>query len=378
MSTVRRMQRPWALVALLLAAVVAGGCRQAEDARAEDTAAPGVTLGSENIAIVELDTIESGPVVSGTLSFEREATLRAQVGGPVVDTYVEQGQRVARGALLARLDDAAIQEAFLSARSALTTAQSGADVAARELSRAERLAEAGAIADRDLEQARRVNIAAQSQLADARARLSLARKQLDDTRIRAPFTGVIAARQANAGDIVSPGAALFTVVDPASMRLEATVPAEQLSAVRVGAPVTFAVSGYPGRSFGGRVSGVNPAADPATRQVRILVSIPNAGQALVGGLFAEGRVASESRLSPVIPAAAVDQRGLTPSAMRVRAGKVERVELRLGIRDAAAERQEVLAGLQAGDTVLLGGAQGLTPGTSVVFAAPTERANAQP
>src|SRR3712207_738507 len=125
------------------------------------------------------------------------------------------------------------------------------------------------------------------------------------------------------------------------MRLEASVPADQVGAIRVGLPVEFNVTGYPGRTFGGRITRVSPTADPATRQVQIVATIPNAGNTLVGGLFAEGRVASESRTAPVAPVTAVDERGLRPFAMRVKNGRVERVEVLLGIRDEASEIVEI-------------------------------------
>ena len=94
--------------------------------------------------------------------------------------------------------------------------------------------------------------------------------------MKAPFSGIVSARQVSAGDIVQIGAMLYTVVNPATMRLEASVPADQLSAVHVGAPVDFSVNGYPGRAFTGRITRINPVADPATRQVRIIASLPNA------------------------------------------------------------------------------------------------------
>jgi multidrug efflux pump subunit AcrA (membrane-fusion protein) len=77
------------------------------------------------------------------------------------------------------------------------------------------------------------------------------------------------------------GAPLFTVVDPRSMRLEGSVPAADLGALRIGAPVRFTVSGYPGRTFDGTIQRINPAADPVTRQVPVVVSIPNDGGVLV-------------------------------------------------------------------------------------------------
>ena len=348
-------------------------CTRESDAKVADAELQ-TTVGPENIAFVELDTIESGPLLSGALAAEKQATVRAEIGGTVLETFVEEGQRVSRGQVLARLDETNFQDAFLSARSALTTAETNARTAQRELERMERLHEAGAIAERDLEQARNAASAATSQLADAKARFVSAEKALNDRRVRAPFSGVIATRQVSAGDIVAPGGAMFDVIDPSSMRLEASVPATQLSSLRIGAPVSFTVGGYPDREFVGRITRVSPVADPATRQVGIFVSIPNTGQTLVGGLFAEGRVASESRIAPVAPAAALDQRGVTPSAVRIRGGKVERVTVALGIHDATSERYEIIEGLSAGDTLLLGAAQGITPGTRIVFATPRDQA----
>lgn len=357
-------RRTAAIATLSLLGSTLAACARDADALTE-AAPPAMTVGVENIVVAAAGSLETGPIVSGALSAEKQATLRAEVAGAVLSTYVEAGERVSRGQLLARIDDTAIRDQFLSARSGLTTAQTNADFAARELDRMEALLKAGAISERDAEQARRANVAAQSALADARARLSLAQEMVNDTQLRAPFDGTVSDRQVSAGDIVQPGSAMFTVIDPSTMRLEAAVPAEQLSAVRVGAPVSFTVSGYPGREFSGRVTRVNPVADPVTRQVRIFASIPNAGRALVGGLFAEGRVSSSSHAGIVVPQNAVNERGATPVVMRVKNGRVEQVPVRIGLRDGAREAVEIASGVAAGDTLLLGAAQGISVGTPV-------------
>jgi len=117
--------------------------------------------------------------------------------------------------------------------------------------------------------------------------------------------------------------------------------------------------------FSGRITRVNPTADPMTRQVRIFASIPNSGQGLVGGLFAEGRIAAESHTGLAIPLTALDETGTTPAVIRVRAGKVERVNVTLGVRDEAIERIELLSGVEAGDTLLVGAARRIAPNTPV-------------
>ena len=353
-----------AVVLLLLFAMLSRS-KSDNASAAETTKLEMITVGTENIAVATTGSIMAGPTISGTLEPEREAVLRAQVQGSVLQTYADQGQAVSPGTVLARIDATGIQDAYASARAQVVAAKNAADIATRDQARNEKLLAAGAIAERDIEQSRRASIAAQAALEDANSRLASAEKQFRSTTVTSPFAGVVSERPVSAGDVVQPGTALFTVVDPSSMRLEASVPAEQLSLIHVGVPVVFTVSGYPGREFVGHIVRVNPTADPTTRQVRIYVSIPNAGRALVGGLFATGRMSSATKTGLVVPASAVDVRGTSPSVMRVKGGKAEKVQIQIGITDKTSETIEVLSGIQAGDTLLLGAAQGITPGTPV-------------
>jgi len=112
--------------------------------------------------------------------------------------------------------------------------------------------------------------------------------------------------------------------------------------------------------------------------VRILISIPNTEGRLVGGLFATGRVATESRTGMVAPVNAVDARTSTPSVFRIKGGKVERVSVQLGLRDESSERVEIKSGVALGDTLLLGAAQGITPGTIVRVSSPSDTEGTQP
>lgn len=358
---------------LLLLGALLAACRDGDAAADTSESVNPVLVGVENIVVVKAQEIRTGPTLSGTITAEREATMRAEVPAAVMETFADAGQRVPAGALLGRLDDTGIRDNALSARAAVATAQNAYEIAKRELERAEALQKAGAIAEREVERARNGALAAETQLANARALNASAQKQQSRTQIVAPFAGVISARQANAGDIVSPGTALFTIIDPSTMRLEASVPAQSLALVRIGLPVEFTVTGYETRRFTGRVTRVNPTADPSTRQVRIFATIPNSGATLVSGLFAEGRIASEMRTAPVVPVSAVDERGVRPSVMRIKGGRVEKVEIALGLRDEQSETVEVRDGLVPGDTVLLGTARGLTPGTPVKVSTPNDK-----
>lgn len=323
------------------------------------------SVGKEGIVIATSGLIRSGPSISGTMTPQQSATLRSEISGSVVQTNVEQGQSVKRGQTLARIDDTSLREALLSAQSAQRSAKLTLDNATRDAEREQRLETAGAVAPRDVEAAQRSLASAQAGMADAQARLTAAQQQVDKASFRAPFDGLVSERPVNAGDVVQPGTAIVTVVNPASMRLEGSVPAEQLASLKIGTPVLFTVNGYGAQTFTGKIDRINPTADPATRQVRVYVTIPNEKSTLVGGLFADGRVATESRQGIMVPVAAVDERGVSPLVLRIKGGVVESVPVQLGIRDNASGQVELSAGVTPGDTLLASAALGLAPGTKV-------------
>lgn len=365
------MTRRSAFRVLLAATLVGTACSKDTAAPAANGAATAQNIGPENIAVARMDTLRSGPAISGTLSADREARLRAEMSGAVLATMVEQGERVNEGTVLGRIDDASVRDAALSARSAVAQATMAAEQATREWQRAKTLVAAGAIAERDVESADRANLGAQAQLADAKARLSSAEKMLRNTIIKAPFAGVVAERAVSPGDIVSPGSPMFTVIDPKSLRVAASVPASALEDVRVGSPVVFTVNGSD-RVLEGRVLRVSPVVDPQTKQVLLLASVPASAGGLVAGLFVEGRVASQKRVGVLLPENAIDQTGIAPTVMRLKGGKVEKVDVQLGVRDDALAALEVTTGIASGDTVLLGAARGISVGTMITVSAPRD------
>lgn len=362
----RRHGRQEILLILLVGLFLLAGCHRKD--KAAQAPPPTLALGAEDTAVVTNAPIQSGPAITGTLAAKTQATVRAQLAGSVLEAYAQPGQRVNRGQVLARLDTSSLTDAFTSAQAGVESARNSLAVSQREAQRQKTLEAAGAVAQRNVEQAQQSAVMAQANLAQARSQLAAAAKNLANTRVTAPFPGVVSERPVSPGDVVQPGTALFTVVDPAILQLEASVPAEQLATLRLGSAIDFNVTGYAGRTFRGSVARINPSADPATRQVRIYAEIPNPGGALVAGLYAEGRVETESRTALTLPAGAIDRRMAKPAVLRVRDGKVERVEVELGLQDDREQRVEIRSGLNAGDVVLLGSAQEIAPGTPVRLA----------
>ncbi len=357
--------RSTAVAVTLLVALVAGACSQAEPAEPPATTdATVVLLAPENIATATVEHISSGPLVSGQLTPAREASIRAQVGGSIVELTVDRGQSVRAGATVARISSRDLEAGRTSAQVAVRSAETALAVAQSEAERTKALVTGGALASRDLEQAQNAVSAAEAQAAAARARLTTVEQMIDDTSVKAPFAGVVSARPASVGDVVAPGGELFTIIDPSSMRLEALVPSDHVPQLRPGSKVQFTIRGIPG-DFTGTIDRINPTADPVTRQVSCFVTLPNTGGRLIAGLFAEGRVESVTREGVVIPSSAVDETGTRPVVTRVRDGNAELVPVGLGARQPQNDRIEITEGLQAGDTVILGSARNIASGTPV-------------
>ncbi len=324
-----------------------------------------ITLGPADVITATSSAIRTGPTLSGTLRATREATVRAQIPGTILRTLVRQGDRVGSGALLATIDDGALRDVRQSSLSALSSAEASLAIAQREEARQQELSRAGIVSRRELDMARQNVSTARSMVAQARGQSASSREQLAYTEVRTKLGGVVSEKMISVGDIVQPGSALFMVVDPADLELEAAVPAETLGMVQIGSPVEFSVTGYSGRTFTGTINRINPIADPATRQVRVYAALPNRENVLVSGLYAEGRVASQSSQGIVVPLDAIDRRMGAPAVLRVTNGKVERVEVGLGVTDESADRAEIVRGVNSGDILLIGAAQRLTPGTAV-------------
>lgn len=373
-SNVARSGKPQGgLPALILPLVVmlAAACGGPGEPEAEtETAAapPPMQVAEVNVAVVDTFRIEHGPSLSGTLTADRSAQLRAQAGGTVLSVRVRVGDRVGAGQTIAVIDTMVLAEHARSARLGLTSAELAARTAERNLERSNELHRAGAIAERDLEGARNQAAQANAMLEDARARVAAAAKQLGDAVVRAPFGGIVTELPVSVGDAVQPGVNLIAVVvDPSQLELEATVPAANLSVLRVGATVEFAVAAHPGRIFEGKVARVNPSVDPVTGQMRLYVRVSNTDGILAAGLFAEGRVAVETVRGLAIPESALDKQAARTQVKRVKGGLVEAVDVTLGLHDELAERVQVTAGLMAGDTVLTGAALGTPAGVAVNF-----------
>ena len=313
-----------------------------------------VALGARDIAVVAPAPITAGIAVTGSLDPADRVEVRAQLSGQVERVLVDRGSIVGREQTLAQFDAAIVQARGLSAMVNLGARE-------RDLDAADTLYRAGVLSERDFTQARVVRDAAKADLTQAHDAVS-------NATVRSPIRGEISERFVSSGEVVQPGAKLFTVVNNDSLELTAQVGADQIGRVRVGQPVRLTLDAYPGRTITGRVARIEPVADAATRRVGVEIHVPNADHAIVAGLFASGTILTAGDASTptlAIPTAAVRAEGNTTTVLAVAGNRVERREIVVGARDDASSLFEVRSGLTAGDRVIVAPGSGIAPGTMV-------------
>jgi RND family efflux transporter MFP subunit len=357
--------------AVVLAFVLAlAACSKGPDA--QKAAAAPLLVSAEDLATIRNSALSSGPAITGSIQPERRADLRAEVQAIVLQVLRENGDAVKRGEVLVRLDDTAIRDGLASAEATSRSALQAFEQAERQFERMKTLRASGMASAQALDDAEGRRNGAQSDVEAAKARVVLARQQLQRTEVRAPFDGVVSERKASAGDTAQLGKELLKVIDPTSMRFEGLVTADVVGDVKAGQAVHFRVNGYGDQDFAGKVRRVNPAANPTTRQVEVLVDFVGEKQPRLAGLYAEGRLETQSRASLTVPASAVVRDGDKVSAYRVKDGKLQKVALTVGDRDPRTGDYVVVVGLAEGDQVIRYPTTALKEGQAVQAAAPAK------
>jgi membrane fusion protein, multidrug efflux system len=365
-NTVRRFALPLCLVTLL----ALPACKPGAGEAAEKTVTAPVLLSPEDLLKVENNALGSGPSITGSVEPERRADLRAEVPAVVIAVLKENGDPVKRGDLLVRLDQTSIRDSLNSAQASERAAAQAFEQAERQYQRMTKLRETGVVSMQQLEDVEIQRNSAQSEREAARSRAVTARQQLERTEVRAPFDGIVSDRKVSAGDTTQIGKELLKVIDPTSLRFEGRVSADAIGAVKTGQHVGFRIHGFDQRDFDGRVMRVNPSANSTTRQVEVLVAFMDPKQQPdVAGLYAEGRIDTETNPAITLPAASIVREGDNAFTWRLKDGKLQKVKLGLGERDPRSGNYVVSTGVAEGDSVLRYPASTLKDGQTATLSA---------
>lgn len=341
-------------------------CKKPGDDASKAAEAVELSLGAEDI--LQLGTADhgTGPVISGSLQPELRADLRAEVSAMVVKVHKENGEPVRKGDLLVTLDSAVLRDNLNSAEESLRAAAQSLDGAERQYQRIKSLQAQGMVSMQGLEESEVKRNSAQSEFVASKARAAAAKQQLERTEVRAPFTGVVSARKASAGDTAQIGKELIQVIDPSSMRFEGQVSADQMGVLKVGQRVNFRINGVAqsGDQLANRgiVKRIDGAANPVTRQVSVIVEINSKDRPPVVGLYAEGVVETKTQAAVMISESSLRREGDKVFAWALEGDKIVKRSIQLGDRDTRLGQWVVKSGLAAGDKVLRNSGSSLKDG----------------
>ncbi|QOX80426.1 efflux RND transporter periplasmic adaptor subunit [Trichlorobacter lovleyi] len=358
------MNRSYSAVLSLLTAVglVLGGC---SDTKHGVQAPPPAVSGLTVTAVKVSDLPETLDVV-GTVRARTSALVSARISGTVSVLHVREGDRVRKGQVLGQLDSkenlaqatgavAAIDEA----KRGLEEAQARQKLADNTFGRFKKLYDEQALTRQEFDTRQTERELAHQAVARAEARLRQTQEasraagaMADYTKIVAPISGVIVAKQADLGTTVFPGQPLMTIDDEGSYQLELSIPESQVRAVHAGTSVQVLIDAT-GSSFSTRVTEVVPTSDPASRTYIAKVAVPQKG--VRSGMFGRGSIALGSSVKGVrIPRIAVFERGALTAVWSVGADEVIRMRL-VKTGRIVGDTIEILSGLADGDRIVTAG-----------------------
>jgi RND family efflux transporter MFP subunit len=385
MFTSRRLLVVLISAASMTGAVAASGCSSRTSA--EEATTPKVDPIAISTATVESRPIERFIRVTGSLHADEQAEVSAESGGRVMATPVERGTRVSQGTVLIRVSTAEASaqlqeaeanasqiEARLGLRDGTTfdpkavpdvmNAKASLEFAEAEFSRIRSLLDQKVVSQSEFDQRRTQVEAARQQyqmaqnsaeqsyrsLQAARARVSIARKAMADTTVTAPFSGLVAERLVSAGDYVTRGTRVATIVRIDPLRVELTVPEQAVSLVKVGQPVRLTVDAYPNEVFEATIRFVSPSLRTDQRALTVEAITANPDGRLKPGFFATAAIQQPaSAPALLVPQSAVETVSGTSRVYVVKDDVVEERIVTTGDRVGSAI--EILNGVTAGDVV---------------------------
>lgn len=365
MKTSNSIIRPF-LFAMVLGTVVLSGCKGGNGADSDARTDDAVTTeqaedksgkeGDKKPEAVPVEVVSVGRQAiaasyAGTANLEApgESQVVAKTSGVMVQLLAEEGQSVAKGQVLARLDGDRVR--LEAARSAATVSKLENNYRRSQKLRQEKLVSA----DSD-EQIR-------YELEAARASLALARLELSYTNIVAPISGVVAQRMVKPGNLISLNSPVFRIVDNSRLEAVLNVPEREMAVLKQGMPLRMIVDAIPGKVFEGKVDRVSPVVDSGTGTFRVVCAFVG-NETLRPGMFGRIEVIFDQRqnILTVPRVALLDDEGET-AVYVVRGNKAARIPVKLGY--TTGEFAEILSGLKDGDQVITAGKVAVRDGTEV-------------
>ncbi len=324
---------------------------------------------------VSIRTVKPEPFVkrikaNGILQAMEETAMAPEVSAKVASIEADLGDRVKKGQVLIRLDASAYKLGLNSAQAQYAQAKAALELAADQYDRTKKLADKNLISDEALDQASTNFEASKAQKRVAQANLSIAKRNLKETGIRAPFDGRISARNASPGELASPGVPIISVVKDQVLKIDLALSEMEIKEVKNGMAAVITLPSMPGKEFAGTVTRVGVAADRSSGSFPVRVVIDNSDFELLSGMRAKIDIELKRYLEAVIVTRDNIVEFNNQDAVYVAEEKEDKTVARtqlveLGERDG--ERVRVVSGLNPGDQLIIVGQQSIKGGARLLI-----------
>jgi RND family efflux transporter MFP subunit len=327
-----------------------------------------VALSPLDVAVVSQQSLQRSLAVSGSLTAQRAAIVKAKVAAELLRLTVREGDAVTAGQVIGQLDPQEFGWRLKQAQQQAASAKAQWQIAQQNLENSQALVKQGFISRNALDTAVSNASSARANYEAAQSAAELAGKALRDCVVRSPIAGLVSQRFVQVGERVGVDARIIEVVDLSSLELQAPLSPADVLQVKVGTPATLKVEGLE-RPLEAKVARINPSAAADTRAVMVYLGLGDQTQRLRQGLFVQGRILLDVKEGLLVPVSAVvhdagrDHVLVVPAIDSTQgdSGKVVKAQVQLGLRgtaldtgsgNASTDMVEVLTGLKAGDRVL--------------------------
>ena len=342
------------------------------------------TVSEERIIPVNVTTVTSGSVENkinflGDIKAYREVNVYSTIPEKITSLNVDINDVVQKGDLLATVNDVKIRQGVLQAEAGLASAKAQYENVSTEWDRIQKLYKESAVSKSQYDAIRTQKEAADAAVKQLSAGLKSAKEQLADTKIKAPISGIISARNYNFGDQTSPQYPAFTIIDMDTVKIYIDIVEYQVAQIKEGQKALIHVNGYPNKVFEGVVAKVYPTLNPLSRSVKAEIVIDNEDLLLKPGMYANVDVITDCKDNvPVIPPYCIIEKtnleylGGEVSNTRVKTEKYVYVvqediayqrQIATGIEEANAI--EIINGINIGDVIVTRGQHNLSDSTLV-------------
>ena len=335
-------KRHFMMAAVVLMAL--GSCGEKKEAAAEQTV-------RVKVQKIQAEAVNGEQGFSGTIEEQNGAALSFATAGTIKRIYVNSGQTVGAGQLIAELDPTTMQNAYTIAKTALEQAQD-------TYNRMKELHEDGSLPEMQW-------ITIENQLKSATASEAMAKKSLGDTKLYAPFGGYIAAKDAEVGQNAGPGVPIVKLVSIGSVKVKISVPEDDVQRIKKGSSMKIIVPALGNRQFSGNVTERGVSADPRSRTYEVKATINNHDGQLLPGMICQAFTNYMQGTTGVfVPANLVQLDSDNKTFVWVVNGD-KAVKREIFISNETAQGAQVSGGLSDGDQLIVAGQQKVSNGMKV-------------